>query len=88
MSKMIPIRDLKDTANISNMVKETAGPVYVTKNGYEEMVLLSVDEYEKIMVLNEVYGKLLEAERDFAEGRVRDYKDVMADMRKRYGLQD
>ena len=102
MPKIIPIRDLKDTSSISNMVNESSEPVYVTKNGYEDMVILSADEYgkivknysdvvaekEKLAAANEIITKLMEAERDFAEGRYRSHGDVMEDLRKKYDFQD
>jgi len=102
MSKIIPIRELKDTSNISNMVKETDGPIYVTKNGYEDMIILSVAEYnritkdykslvaenKKLIATSEITKKLMEAERDFADGKYRDHDEVMADMRKKYDIRD
>ena len=37
MPKIIPIKELKDTAKISEMCHENDGPIYVTKNGYGDM---------------------------------------------------
>ena len=39
----IPIRDLKNTAAISEMCKKSAEPIYITKNGYEDMVIMSTE---------------------------------------------
>ncbi len=41
MHRIIPIRDLKNTSELSCMVKESSEPVYVTKNGYGEIVIMS-----------------------------------------------
>lgn len=38
MPRIIPIRDLKDTTAISQMCKESREPVFITKNGYGDMV--------------------------------------------------
>ena len=43
MPRIIPIRDLKDTAAISQMCNESMEPVYITKNGYGDMVIMSMD---------------------------------------------
>lgn len=40
MPRIIPIRDLKDTAAISRMCSESDEPVYVTKNGYGDLVIM------------------------------------------------
>ncbi len=47
MPKIIPIRELKNTASISKYVEETNEPVFVTKNGYGSMVIMSIAVYEK-----------------------------------------
>lgn len=48
MTKIIPIRDLKDTSKISDMCHETDTPIFITKNGYEDMVIMSMQAYDKI----------------------------------------
>jgi len=47
MPRIIPIRELKNTATISKYVEESNEPVFVTKNGYGSMVIMSIDVYEK-----------------------------------------
>ena len=61
MPRIIPIRDLKDTAAISQMCSESDEPVYITKNGYGDMVIMSMKAYEEKMYLMDVYAKLAEA---------------------------
>ena len=41
MPRIIPIRDLKNTAAVSQMCSESKEPVYITKNGYGDMVIMS-----------------------------------------------
>ena len=65
----IPIRDLKNTAAVSEMCKKSAEPIYITKNGYEDMVIMSTEVYDRIRLVS-VYEKLMEAEADIEEGRV------------------
>ena len=47
MPKIIPIRELKNTASISKYVEDTNEPVFITKNGYGSMVIMSIEVYEK-----------------------------------------
>jgi PHD/YefM family antitoxin component YafN of YafNO toxin-antitoxin module len=47
MPQIIPIKDLKNTSAISQMCRESREPIYITKNGYGDMVIMSVQMYEK-----------------------------------------
>ena len=85
MSQCIPIRDLKDTTNISQMCHASKEPITITKNGYEDMVIMSAEVYNRIRLYS-VYEKLVEAENDIAEGKVTDAFSVMSAMRGKYGL--
>ena len=64
--KMIrPVSDLRNNfADISKTVHETATPVYLTKNGYGDMVVMSMEAFENLQFESEVYLKLREAERE------------------------
>lgn len=45
--KILPINELKNTANISKICKESKTPIVITKNGYSDMVLMSIELYEQ-----------------------------------------
>ncbi len=49
LPKIIPINELKNTAQISQTCKESDVPIVITKNGYGEMVLMSVELYENML---------------------------------------
>ena len=86
MTKIIPIKELKDTAKISNTVRESEGPVHITKNGYGDMVIMSTEEYDRLMYEMDIMEKLLEGEQDIREGRVVDAFESVERIMKRYGL--
>jgi len=69
MTSMVrPVSDLRNNfAEISKTVHETREPVILTKNGYGDMVVMSMETYEKLQFDSEVYFKLMEAERQAAE---------------------
>ena len=64
--KMIrPVSDLRNNfAEISKTVHETAKPVFLTKNGYGDMVVLSMEAFESLQFDSEIYFKLQEAEKE------------------------
>ena len=57
MPRIIPIRDLKNTAAVSQMCSESKEPVYITKNGYGDMVIMSMEAYEEKMQLLDAYRR-------------------------------
>lgn len=86
--KMIrPVSDLRNNfAEISRTVHETAQPVFLTKNGYGDMVVLSMDAFEKLQLDSEIYGKLKDAEREAAATDTRySSKDVLKAIRDAIG---
>ena len=86
MPRIIPIRDLKDTAAISQMCSESYEPVYITKNGYGDMVIMSMKAYEEKMHLLEVYAKLARAEDEIREGKTTEARQALKGLRERHGL--
>ena len=83
--KMIrPVSDLRNNfADISKTVHETAQPVFLTKNGYGDMVVLSMEAYENLRLESEIYTKLQAAEREAASTDRRfSNKEAMAAMKK------
>lgn len=64
--KMIrPVSDLRNNfAEISRIVHDTSQPVFLTKNGYGDMVVLSMEAFENMQLESEVYFKLKEAEKE------------------------
>ena len=87
MDTIRPVSDLRNNfAEISRIVHETAKPVFLTKNGYGDMVVLSMEAYENLQLESEVYFKLQEAERE-AELTDKRYssKDLLAAMRDAIG---
>jgi len=65
MDMIRPVSDLQNHfAEISKTVHETAKPVFLTKDGYGDMVVLSMEAYSALQFESEIYFKLLEAERE------------------------
>ena len=86
MPQIIPIRDLKNTSEISAMCQSSNEPVFITKNGYGDMVVMSMETYEKNMFIHDVEKKLAEAEEAISKGQVRNARKALSDLRKQYEL--
>ena len=86
MPQIIPIKELKNTAEISELCHRTDGPVYITKNGYGDMVIMSMKAYEEKMYLLDVYVKLADAEEEVRTGQVTEARQVLKSLRAKHGL--
>lgn len=94
MSKnIIPITDLRNTTEISKMCHEVNEPIYVTKNGYGDLVIMSTETLEiyetKLRDLQETLQQMddiisvLKAEIALANGEeVYDAKDALPKLRR------
>ena len=83
---IIPIKELKDTANISNKCHETDEPIFITKNGYGDMVLMSLETYQKLTHNNDMYRDLKISRKQIQDGQVKDAREALSDVRGKYGL--
>ena len=69
MPSIRPISELRNSANeISDFCHQTREPVYITRNGTGDMVILSMEEFERQQALIDLYGKLAIAEQEISDG--------------------
>lgn len=57
-----------DYAAISNLAKETKEPIYITKNGEGDLVLMSIEAFEKREQILQLRSKILQAEQERLDG--------------------
>ena len=61
MPHIRPVSDLRNNfAEISRIVHESSEPVFLTKNGHGDMIVMSMEYYEKLKLESEMYHKLKE----------------------------
>jgi PHD/YefM family antitoxin component YafN of YafNO toxin-antitoxin module len=66
------------------MCHDAEEPIFVTKNGYGDMVVMSMEVYQRAMYLNEVYAGLAAAEAQVTEDRTIDAGESLRGIRSRY----
>lgn len=86
MPQIIPIKDLKNTAEISDLCNKSEEPIYITKNGYGDMVIMSMKTYEKMFKRLQIYKELEESERDIKDGKVKAARASLEELRRKYEL--
>lgn len=68
MPMIMPIRDLRNTSNISDLAHKIQEPIFITKNGYSDLVVMSAELYEKFAQINKIDQAIYEAEKEVEEG--------------------
>ena len=68
MPVIMPIRDLRNTSEISEMAHRIQEPIFITKNGYSDLVVMSSELYDKLVRTNRIDKAIYEAEKEMEEG--------------------
>jgi len=84
--QIIPIKELKDTNHISELCHTADEPIFITKNGYGDMVLMSMELFETSRKRWEKYSEIELSENQIKEKKTKDARTALGDLRKKYGL--
>lgn len=84
MPNIRPISDLRNKANeISEICHSENEPIFITKNGVGDLVVMSIESYERQQALLELYSKLFEVEIEIKNGEQgEDFFEVSKQLRK------
>lgn len=86
MPRIRPIKDLRNTTEISELCHLSKEPIFITKNGYGDMVVMSIEAYEELLAKLDLYQKLAEAEAQIINGEdLLEGEDVFRMLRKKHG---
>lgn len=85
MPHIRPITDLRNKfSDISRIVHEEASPIFLTKNGYGDMVVMSIETYEQMILDNKISKKLEKAALVAESTDTRyDFDEVSKEMREK-----
>ncbi|MDO4283899.1 MAG: prevent-host-death protein [Eubacteriales bacterium] len=70
MPIIMPIKDLRNTSELSDMAHKIQEPIFITKNGYSDLVVMSSELYDKFSRINRVDQAIFESEKELEEGGV------------------
>ena len=68
MPTIMPIRDLRNTSEISELAHKKQEPIFITKNGYSDLVVMSAELYERFAQINKIDLAIFEAEAEVNDG--------------------
>jgi len=64
MPKIKPISELRNTNEISELCHAELEPIFITKNGYGDLVVMSIETYEQLLQVNIIDRDIMEAKTD------------------------
>ena len=82
MPQIMPIKDLKDTSYISEMCHKAEEPIYITKNGYGDMVVMSIELFESLQRKWNMYSDIELSEQQIKEEKTKDARKALSAMRE------
>lgn len=87
MPQIRPITDLRNTNEISELCHSKKEPVYITKNGYGDLVVLSIEAYEELIDTLQTDAAIREAEREAENGgKLVDAREALSSLKRKYSL--
>ena len=70
MTEIRPLDDLKNVEKISELCHQSDEPIYITKDGYGDLVVMSKNSYDKKLARLELYEKIAKGEEDIEKGNL------------------
>ena len=85
MPIIMPIKELRNTTEISNIAHKEQEPIFITKNGYSDLVVMSSELYDKILRANRIDQAIFESEQEVLNGaKAVDARFVFEELEKKY----
>jgi PHD/YefM family antitoxin component YafN of YafNO toxin-antitoxin module len=85
MPQIRPITDLRNTNEISEICHSKREPVFITKNGYGDMVIMSMETYEQIIGIQETDVAIEESETELKNGgKLLDAREALSTLRRKH----
>ena len=85
MPQIRPITDLRNTTEISEICNSKKEPIFITKNGYGDLVIMSIATYESMLNTAVADSAIAESENEYAAtGMLHDAADVLQSLRRKH----
>lgn len=85
MPQIRPITDLRNTTEISELCHAKREPLFITKNGYGDLVVMSIEAYEEMIETVRTDTAISEAEQEYAaDGVLMDAGETLSSLRRKH----
>ena len=87
MPTIRPSADLRNNYNeISEFCHKYSEPVFITKNGKGDLAVMSIETYERLNGMEELYRLIDEGLADIEAGRTYPADEVFEEVRRKFNL--
>ena len=85
MPQIRPITDLRNTTEISELCHANKEPLFITKNGYGDLVVMSIEAYDDLIGTAQTDAAIREAEKEYeADGVLLDARTALPALRRKH----
>jgi len=85
MPQIKPITELRNTTEISELCHAKKEPIFITKNGYGDLVVMSIEAYEELIEAIKTDSAIFEAEKEYeSDGVLLEAKSTIDGLRRKY----
>ena len=85
MPRIIPIKDMRNTSEVSRLCHENREPVFVTKQGYGDLVIMSMETYNQLIGIAEIDSAITYAEAELEAGaKPIEARMALAELRRKH----
>ena len=85
MPQIRPITDLRNTNEISEICHARKEPIFITKNGYGDLVVMSIETYESMVEIAETDAAITEAEAEYGQdSHLFDARETLGALRRKH----
>jgi prevent-host-death family protein len=82
MPQIRPITDLRNTNEISDICHAKKEPIFITKNGYGDLVVMSIEAFDSMLEDRELDAAIAEADAEYAsDKRLIDAREALSGLK-------
>ena len=84
MPQIRPITDLRNTNEISDLCHAKNEPIFITKNGYGDLVIMSVQAYESMLDERDIEREIVLSEIELLENGGIDARTALSSLKRKH----
>lgn len=85
MPQIRPITDLRNTNEISDLCHAKKEPIFITKNGYGDLVIMSIETFHSMLEVRELDAIIAEAEAEYtSDDQLIDARDALSSLKRKH----
>lgn len=85
MPQIRPITDLRNTNEISDLCHAKKEPIFITKNGYGDLVIMSIETFDSMLEDRELDAAIAEAEAEYtSDDQLIDAREALSILKRKH----